>query len=67
MKTVNAVRCHYDTGGYRNQGLCETINEIGIENVFQIIPCYCGNGMYFYTIIYDADVYIQPGSFREEW
>ena len=48
---VCSTRTHFD--GSRNElGLTETINEIGYENVLQILPCYCGCGEYFYTIIY---------------
>lgn len=47
---VETTRCNYDTGGYG--GLDATLNKIGWENVKQVLPCYCGGGEYFYTIIY---------------
>ena len=55
MGKVEAVRCNYDTGGYAHGGLTNTINYIGWENIKAVLPCYCGNGEYFYTIIYDAN------------
>lgn len=48
---VCSTRTRFD-GGKCDLGLTETINEIGYENVLQILPCYCGYGEYFYTIIY---------------
>lgn len=48
---VCSTRTHFD-GGRNELGLSERINEIGYENVLQILPCYCGGGEYFYTIIY---------------
>lgn len=48
---VCATRTHFD-GTRCESGLVETINTIGYENILQILPCYCGMGEYFYTIIY---------------
>ena len=48
---VCSTRTHFD-GSRSELGLTATINEIGYENVLQILPCYCGGGEYFYTIIY---------------
>ena len=48
---VCATRTHYD-GTKSELGLVETINKIGVENILQIVSCYCGMGEYFYTIIY---------------
>lgn len=36
-------------------GLEGTLNKIGYENVLQVLPCYLGQGEYFYTIIYKDD------------
>lgn len=51
---VKAIRTHYEfyRGSY---GLEDTLNNIGYENVLQILPCYCGMGEYFYTIIYKEE------------
>jgi hypothetical protein len=52
---VFSTRTHFDSG--RNElGLTETINKIGYENVLQILPCYCGDGECFYTIIYKEEI-----------
>ena len=51
---VCSLRTHFDGSG-SEQGLTSTINEIGYENILQILPCYCGGGEYFYTIIYKDD------------
>ena len=53
---VCSIRTHFD-GSKSELGLTETINQIGYENVLQILPCYCGYGEYFYTIIYKDTVY----------
>jgi hypothetical protein len=59
MSEVKTIRTHYDRMMYRERelekGLEETLNEIGWENVLQVLPCYCGNGECFYTIIYKGD------------
>lgn len=55
MSKIKTIRTHYEThyGKYREEkGLEATLNDIGWENVLQVIPCYCGSGEYFYTIIY---------------
>lgn len=50
---VATIRTHYDP--YLSEaGLEEMINKIGYKNILQILPCYCGNGEYFYTIIYEV-------------
>lgn len=51
-KELLTTRTHYDGNQYGEKGLCLTLREIGWENVLQVLPCYCGNGEYFYTIIY---------------
>ena len=56
MSKLKTIRTHYDAikymGEVKEKGLETTLNEIGWENVLQVLPCYCGNGEYFYTIIY---------------
>lgn len=42
---IYTTRTHYN-------GLEILINDIGYENILQILPCYCGGNEYFYTIIY---------------
>lgn len=49
--TIQTTRVHYD-GHNGEQSLCDKINSIGYENILQILPCYCGSGEHFYTIIY---------------
>lgn len=50
---VCATRTHFEEVKMIGElGLTETINKIGYENILQILPCYCGMGEYFYTIIY---------------
>ena len=51
---VKVVRCHFaaPSVSYGGYGLADTINEIGYENILQILPCYAGQGEYFYPIIY---------------
>jgi hypothetical protein len=49
---IRTVRTHYDGNAFGELGLEAEINKIGYENVLQILPCYCGCGEYFYTIIY---------------
>lgn len=49
--TVKTIRTHYNSYG-EDKGLEATINEIGYENILNILPCYCGEGEYFYTLIY---------------
>lgn len=55
-KELCTTRTHYDGGQGGEQGLCLTLREIGWDNVLEVIPCYCGNGEYFYTIIYAGEV-----------
>lgn len=59
MTKLKTTRTHYDPIKYmeevKEKGLEATLNEIGWENVLQVIPCYCGYGEYFYTIIYKGD------------
>lgn len=56
MSKIRTIRTHYDSiNRFEREiekGLEETLNDIGWENVLQVLPCYCGNGEYFYTIIY---------------
>ena len=56
MSEIKTIRTHYDQIMWREEvkekGLEATLNDIGWENVLQVLPCYCGNGEYFYTIIY---------------
>lgn len=50
---VRTVRTHYYLeGSYDSLGLEDMLNHIGYDNVLQILPCYCGHGEHFYTIIY---------------
>lgn len=53
---IKTLRTHYDPipAAYKEKGLEGIINEIGWENILQIMPCYCGHGEYFYTVIYKA-------------
>ena len=63
---VCSTRTHFD-GSKGSLGLTETINEIGYENVLQILPCYCGYGEYFYTIIYkDTDHPTEKGGEKND-
>jgi hypothetical protein len=59
MSRIKTIRTHYDSiNRFEREiekGLEATLNEIGWENVLQVLPCYCGNGEYFYTIIYKGD------------
>ena len=59
MSEIKTIRTHYDPINYmeevKEKGLEATLNEIGWENVLQVLPCYCGNGEYFYTIIYKEE------------
>ena len=56
MSEIKTIRTHYDARErFGEAGLEETLNDIGWENVLQVLPCYCGNGEYFYTIIYKGD------------
>lgn len=48
---IKAIRTHFDANK-TEKGLEATINEIGYENIVNILPCYCGYGECFYTIIY---------------
>lgn len=48
---IKTIRTHYEET-YGDLGLEKTINKIGYENILNILSCYCGNGEYFYTIIY---------------
>ena len=56
VSKLKTTRTHYDAikymGEVKEKGLETTLNEIGWENVLQVLPCYCGNGECFYTIIY---------------
>ena len=56
MSEIKTTRTHYDPIRHMEKvvekGLEATLNEIGWENVLQVIPCYCGYGEYFYTIIF---------------
>ena len=57
IKTIRThyepIREHHAIGNtLKEKGLEKTLNDIGWENVLQVLPCYCGNGEYFYTIIY---------------
>lgn len=56
MSEIKTTRTHYDPMSYhgevKEKGLQAVLNEIGWENVLQVLPCYCGYGEYFYTIIY---------------
>lgn len=52
---VRTVRTHYYKPNSNELELEKIINNIGYENVLQIIPCYCGHGEYFYTIIYEEE------------
>ena len=53
MSEIKTTRTHYDASERNGEaGLEATLNEIGWENVLQVLPCYCGCGEYFYTIIY---------------
>ena len=50
---VKTMRCHYDEHEYRNErSLEDTINEIGYENILNVLPTYYGCGEVAYTIIY---------------
>ena len=50
---IRTKRTHYEGWEHIGEvGLEEEINQIGYENILQILPCYCGVGEYFYTIIY---------------
>lgn len=44
---IQTTRCRFEQ-------LQEYIIKIRWNNVQQILSCYCGNGEYFYTIIYMA-------------
>lgn len=60
IKTIRThyepIREHHAIGTIlKEKGLQETLNDIGWENVLQVLPCYCGNGECFYTIIYKED------------
>ena len=59
MSEIKTTRTHYDPkkweGKVIEKGLEATLNDIGWENVLQVIPCYCGYGEYFYTIIYKEE------------
>ena len=46
------VRFRTDKYGF---GLADTINQIGYENILQILPCYDGGNECFYTIIYKTE------------
>lgn len=51
MSEIKTIRTHYDANQVE-KGLEVTLNDIGWENVLQVLPCYCGYGECFYTIIY---------------
>lgn len=51
---VNATRVHFDKCTL-DKGLVETINEIGYENILQILPL-ANDCDIFYTIIYKENV-----------
>lgn len=51
---VKTIRTHYEPH-YKELGLEATLNKIGYENVLQVLPCYCGENEYFYTIIYRSE------------
>ena len=54
---VATIRTHYEAN--KNElGLEETINNIGYENVLEIMPTYYGQGEVAYTIVYRV---------KEEW
>ena len=54
---VLTIRTHYEAN--KNElGLEETINNIGYENVLEIMPAYYGQGEVGYTIVYRT---------KEEW
>lgn len=49
---VKTTRTHYKNIG---KSLEKTINEIGYENILQILSCYGGCGECYYTIIYKGE------------
>jgi len=48
---VKTIRVHYEERA-DEVGLEKTINNIGYENILQILPTYYGGGEVAYTIIY---------------
>ena len=51
---IKTLRTHYQEIPSSNElGLEKTINNIGYENILEILPCYAGEDEYFYTIIYE--------------
>lgn len=48
---VSTIRTHYEKK-QDELGLEETINNIGYENVLEIMPTYYGQGEVAYTIVY---------------
>ncbi len=48
---VKTTRTHYEAN-VDEAGLETTINNIGYENVLQIMPTYYGGGEVAYTIVY---------------
>ena len=59
MSEIKTTRTHYDPikweGKVTEKGLEATLNEIGWENVLQVIPVCLDYGEYFYTIIFKEE------------
>jgi hypothetical protein len=46
---IKTVRCHYEK-------LSDYINQVGYENILNILSCYGGCGEYFYTLVYKNEI-----------
>lgn len=56
VKTTRVHFDRYDVGGKQYEPSLEyTLNEIGYENILQILPTYHGGGEVMYTIIYKEE------------